>query len=347
MSTTTTEIEARLERLQQAGIVDMHFDLPMDLFDRRDQPNLLEREYLPELRTGGLGVLGVAIYVEDKFMPEMALRVALDQVARLHAEATVSPHFALCRTYTEIADARAAGKIALLLTMEGVEPLGHDLDLLRVFYELGLRSVGLTHARRNMAGDGGVFAPEGSSRHGLSPFGRALVQQCEALGILMDLAHLNPAGCDDVLAMAERPVIISHTNPRRYYNIERNATDEHIRAVGRTGGVVGVNAVLVSPNPQDSTLDRYIDQIEYVAELAGADNVGIGFDFFDHIYRRWSEREKAELESKLAKPNFLPNLYRHEQAGNLTRRLIERGYSDAEIEKVLYGNWMRLFRELL
>jgi membrane dipeptidase len=325
----------------------MHFDLLMDLYERRGRADLLDAEYLPDLRAGGMGVLGVAIYVEDKYLPELALRVGLAQIARLHAEVDRTPQFALCQSYAEIASARASGKIALLITMEGVEPLGADLDMLRVFYELGLRSLGLTHARRNMAGDGGIFAPSGSSRQGLTDFGRQVIRECEALGIIVDLAHLNPAGCDDVLALASKPVIISHTNPRAFYDIERNSGDEHIRAVGQRGGVVGVNAVLVSPRAEDSHIDRYVDHIEYVAELAGIDGVGIGFDFFEHIYRQWSEQARAALESKLARPNFLPNLSTHAHARNLTRTLIARGWSDADIAKVLYGNWMRVFETQL
>lgn len=339
--------DARIDRLHRHGVVDMHFDLLLDLYDRREQADLLKQDYWPALEAGGVGVLGVAIYVEDKYMPEMALRVALGQIARLYAEVDRNPRFAICRSHGEIVAARQAGQVALLITMEGVEPLGTDLNLLRVFYELGLRSVGLTHARRNMAGDGGVFAPSGSSREGLSAFGKEVVKQSEALGMIIDLAHLNPAGVDDVLALTTRPLIISHTNPRHYYDIERNSRDEHIKAVGQRGGVVGVNAVLVSPRAEDSTIDRYIDHIEYVAELAGADNVGIGFDFIDHVYRHWSEAQKAELERKLVKANFLPDLRRHEHARNLTRRLIERGYRDGEIEKILYGNWMRVFQSVL
>lgn len=340
-------IDERVERFRQHGMVDMHFDLLMDLYERREMPNLLEEVYLPELQAGGLGVLGVAIYLEDRYLPEMGLRVALDQVSRLYAEVDRSPRFAVCRSYQEIVTARQAGKIALLITMEGVEPLGPDLDMLRVFYELGLRSVGLTHVRRNMAGDGGLFAPSGSSKQGLTAFGVEVVKQCEQLGIMLDLAHLNPAGVDDVLKHTTKPLIASHSTPRKYFDIERNMTDEHIREVGKRGGVVGLNGVLVSPDPKRSTIDGYIDNIEYTAELAGADNVGIGFDFIDHIYRNWTEAQKQELERKLTPPNFLPDLYKHEQAPNLTRRLIERGYKDAEIEKLLYGNWMRVMQELL
>src|SRR5215212_6779215 len=101
MSNSAQSIDERVERFRQHGMVDMHFDLLMDLYDRRETPNLLEEEYLPELQAGGLGVLGVAIYLEDRYLPEMGLRVALDQVSRLYAEVDGSPHYAICRSYQE------------------------------------------------------------------------------------------------------------------------------------------------------------------------------------------------------------------------------------------------------
>ena len=287
-----TTLEDRIDELHRPGLVDMHFDLALDLYDRRSHAPLLATDYLPDLRAGGIGVLGVALYLEDKYLPEMALRTALDQVARLYAEVAQADQFVICRSYADMVAARQADKIALVITMEGVEPLGTDLDLLRVFYELGVRSVGLTHARRNMAGDGGLFAPTGSSPQGLTRFGKEVVARCEELGILVDLAHLNPAGVDDVLALTTRPLIISHTNPRAFYDIERNSSDAHIRAVGVRGGVVGVNAVLVSPRRDEAHLDRYVDHIEYVARLAGIDSVGLGFDFIDFLFKHWRLRRE-------------------------------------------------------
>src|SRR5206468_392407 len=170
-----------------------HFDMPMDLYEKRNRQNVLKSDFLPELEAGNVAVLGVAIYIEDRYMPEMSLRVALDQISRLYAEAEESRRFVICKSYQGILDARRARKIALLITMEGAEPLGTDLELLRVFYELGVRAIGLTHARRNAAGDGGVFASTGSSRDGLTGFGRDVVRQCEALGVIVDLAHISPA----------------------------------------------------------------------------------------------------------------------------------------------------------
>jgi membrane dipeptidase len=340
-------LTARIDHLHAHGLVDMHFDMPMDLYEKRGRRNVLTDDFLPGLEAGGIGLLGVAIYVEDHYLPEMGLRVALDQVARLYAELDETDRFALCRSYAEIVESRQAGKVALLLTMEGVEPLGNDINLLRVFYELGLRALGLTHARRNAAGSGAIFAARGSPRDGLTSFGREVVRQCETLGIIVDLAHINPAGFEDVMALTTRPVIVSHTNARRYYDIERNVSDDQIKMVGQRRGVIGVNSVLVSPRKEQVNLDTFVDHIEHIASLIGMDGVGIGFDFFKFIYDSWSETVKADFDARITGMHFIEALTDHSHARNLTRKLIERGFADEDIEKILYRNWMRVLGELL
>jgi membrane dipeptidase len=342
---TEKSIEQRIDRLQADGVIDLHFDLPMDLYEKRERKNVLEAEFLPELEAGNVGVVGVAIYIEDRYLPDAGLRVALDQIARLYAETQACQQFAICKSYREIQQARAKGKIALLITFEGVEPLGTDLDLLRIFYELGVRAIGLTHARSNAAGHGGIFASSGSSPEGLTDFGRDLVRECEALGVIIDLAHINPAGFNDVLSIITQPPIVSHTNVRRYYDIERNISDDEIKMIGECHGVIGINSVLVSPKKEESTLDHYVDHIEHVANLIGIDGVGVGFDFFEFIYSQWPESAKRELAAKFTTPHFIPNLRNHSHACNLTRKLIERGFSDEQIEKILRGNWLRIFEE--
>jgi len=347
MNATKESIEQRIDRLHAGEIVDFHFDLLIDLYEKRDRPDVLVSHFLPEFEAGGIGVLGVAIYIEDRYLPEMGLRVALDQVARLYAEVEQTDRFAICKTFAEIEQARTANKIALVITMEGVEPLGGDLNLLRPFYELGLRSVGLTHARRNAAGSGGIFKPSGSPRDGLTNFGRDVVRECERLGILIDLAHINPKGFEDIVELTSKPLIVSHTNVRKFYDIERNISDEQINIIGQRDGVVGVNAILVSSEPETSTLDRYVDHIEHVIGLIGIDGVGIGFDFCEYLFQQLPEKVRTELSVKLTKPHFIPDLTNHSHARNLTRKLIERGFTDEEIEKVLRGNWLRILEEIL
>jgi len=340
-------IEQRIDRLQAGGIVDLHFDLPMDLYEKRDRRNVLATEFLPSLKAGGIRIVGAAIYIEDRYLPNEGLRVALAQIARLYAESQACPVFAVCKTYQDIQNAFNKEKIGLLITMEGAEPLGEDLNLLRAFYELGVRSVGLTHVRSNDAGHGGIFASKGSSKEGLTGFGRDLVKECEQLGVIVDLAHINPAGFNDILSVMTKPPIVSHTNVRRYYDIERNISDEQIKMVGERRGVIGVNSVLISPQQNESTLDRYVDHIEHIASLIGVEGVGIGFDFFEFIYSQWPEAAKKELAEKLTTPHFIPALRNHSGTRNLTRKLIERGFTDPQIERILRGNWLRIFNNWL
>ena len=347
MSAGKEPVQARIDRLHAHGVVDMHFDLLIDLYEKRNQPGVLTSHYLPEFEAGDMGVLGVAIYVEDRYLPELGLRVALDQIARLYGEVDQTDRFSICKTFPEVTRARATNKIALLITMEGVEPLGEDLNLLRIFYELGVRAVGLTHARRNPAGSGGIFAASGSSRDGLTAFGRDIVRECERLGIIVDLAHINPKGFEDIVDLTTKPLIVSHTNVRKFYDIERNISDEEIKVVGQRGGVVGVNAILVSPSQERSTIDHYIDHVEHVISLTGIDGVGIGFDFCEYLFQQLPVSVRQELSAKLTQPYFIPELTNHSHSRNLTRKLIERGFSDEEIEKILFGNWMRIFEELL
>jgi len=340
-------IEARVKRLHAGGVVDIHFDLPMDLYEKRAQSNVLAKEVLPEFEAGGIAIIGAALYIEDRYLPERGLQVALDQIARLYAESEKSRRCVVCRSSDEISRALKSKKVAFLITMEGVEPLGTDLDLLRAFFELGVRMIGLTHARPNAAGHGGIFAASGSSPEGLTSFGRDVVRECERLGIIIDLAHINPAGFKDIVDLTTKPLIVSHTNSRKFYNVERNISDDQIKMIGKRRGVIGINSVLVSPKKSNSTLDCFVDHIEHVADLIGIDCVGIGFDFFEFIYRQWPEEKKKWLAEKLTTPHFIPDLVNHSHARNLTRKLIERGFKDRDIEKILRGNWLRIFRELL
>jgi membrane dipeptidase len=209
------------------------------------------------------------------------------------------------------------------------------------------RRIAINSGLVRASGHGGTFASSGSSQEGLTKFGRDLVRECEVLGVIIDLAHINPAGFKDILSMTTKPPIISHTNARHYYDIERNVSDEQIKMIGERHGVIGVNSVLVSPKEDESTLDRYVDHVEHIANLIGIDGVAIGFDFFEFIYSQWPESAKKELAEKFTTPHFISDLRNHSHARNLTRKLIERGFSDEEIEKILRRNWLRIFQEWL
>src|SRR5205823_14937166 len=110
MTAKKESIEERIERLQAGGVIDLHFDLPMDLYEKRQRKNVLETEFLPELEAGNIGVVGVAIYIENRYLPDSGLQVALDQIARLYAETQACQQFAICKSYREIHQARDVRK---------------------------------------------------------------------------------------------------------------------------------------------------------------------------------------------------------------------------------------------
>ena len=178
-------------------VVDAHSDILSDILGRRaaGQTEILNSTWLPAMDSGGIDVRVLALYSSPEYLPEMALRRALDEISALYAELDASPRAVLCRTHAEVLEAKRADKKGFILGMEGAEPLGADPGLLRIFHTLGVRVVGVTHAARNYAGDGAFLVPKRTGTvGGLSDFGVELVQQTQAIGILMDISHLNDPG---------------------------------------------------------------------------------------------------------------------------------------------------------
>jgi len=328
----------------QAFIVDAHFDLLSEVASRRDrgEKRVIENRYLKGLRTGKMNLIVAPIYVEDIFLPEMGLRKALSQVSHLHTEMEESPGlFRLCRNIKDAENAAADDEISLMLAMEGADPIGNDLDLLTIFYELGLRCLGLVWSRRNYAGDGAHFQPvrEGK-KGGLTTFGLELIERAESLGMIIDISHLNDEGFWDVMDVARKPVIATHANCRALASSKRNLNDEQIKALAATGGVIGVNTIdaFVHDDPETRTIARMIDHVDHIADLAGIEHIGIGLDLCDHV-KDYHHIPKPFVTRDLIKS--------HDQMGNITAGLIDKGYTDEDIIAILGGNFRRVFGQVL
>jgi membrane dipeptidase len=330
-------------------VVDAHFDLLFDLGKRHalGDKQVIKDHYLPLFRKGGVDAIAGAIYVDDAYLPEMALRQALDQVSVFYQELQgASDVIQLCRSYEEIIEANEAGKVAIILMMEGLEPLFNDLGLLRIFYELGLRAITLTHSRRNYAADGCVYeeVPSGTAG-GLTEFGVRVLKLSKELGIVVDVSHLNEVGFWDVMEFCQNPMILSHSNPKALCDVPRNVTDDQIKAIAEHKGVMCINStsLMLDKDPEKVTLSRYIDHIAYVADLVGVDYVGIGFDFCEHMIAYLSDQEKARL------PKFFaaPGITNHAEVGNVRRGLLERGFTESEVAKIMGENYLRVFKEVV
>ena len=283
---------------------------------------------IPRFREGGLTAQAMAVFIDANHL-DRPLHRALEMISWLRREAEESPDFSLITSASDIVAIKEVGNTGGFLTFEGFEPLESDLKLLDMFYALGLRMASLTHSRRNFFADG---TQPGVKTGGLTIPGKAAVRRMNELGIVIDLAHLNLAGCWDVVGLTDAPVVLSHCSPRRNFPDDPKSSplypdlvDETSRplmdAIAKTGGVIGIIAY------SQPTLDTYLDDIEAALRAVGPDHVGLGTDFFG-------------LDSA---PTGFTGMH---ELPNVTKGLLDRGHSDDTILKILGENYLRVFRQV-
>ncbi len=328
-------------------ISDAHLDLGMDLLKchRNGENRVMEEYYLPEWRRSGVGLIVSAVYLSQMDSDEAYYHEAMAQIDALEEElATLNGEVVLCTTGEQVWQARWTGKIALLLSLEGAEPIGTDLAKLDAFYARGVRLLGLTWSRENQAGYGAGYNPNGETDHlGLKPFGKDLVRRANELGILIDVSHLNQGGCDDVAALSTRPFFASHSNPRALRPMDRNLSDQTIAAIVASGGMIGANGYSgLVDHPEQATVARLADHIEYLCRRAGRNRVGLGLDLMIRI----SGGSDTFTYQGVTVPAFdiLPD---HAAMDTLRWELGERGWFAPEIAAVVGENWFEFFKRSL
>lgn len=338
-----------MEKRDRFFLVDGHSDILNAVLPERNggfvgRKSVLEQDWIPRMRKGGIAARVLAIYSYKDYTPELALRRGLDQVAALYAEVQESPSVALCTSVADIERAARDGQLGFVLGMEGCEPLGQDIHLLRIFYELGLRVLGLTHIFRTYAADPSfaLGAVRTGAVGGLSPFGVQLVEACNGLGIVNDVSHLNDPSFWDVLEFSKHPVIASHSNCRALYDSPRNLTDEQIKALADKGGVIGINAITHIVGEPGATIERLIDHLDHIVQLGGIDSVGLGFDFADYLPKYLGEADRKRIPDLGA----VRGLAGDEEVPNLIEALSRRGYKDDAIERIAGRNLLRVFGEV-
>lgn len=339
------QLSNRAASLQDAAfIIDAHFDLTYEVANLRErgQSEVVRNNYLDQLRAGGIDMIVSAIFIDDVFLPEMGLRKALDQISWLHTEIEETPGlFRICRNLNEVKGAKEAGEVAIMLSLEGADPLQNDIRLLRIFFELGVRGLGLVWSRRNYAADGAFFADRREGRKGgLTPFGVSLIEEAEKLGMFIDVSHLNDEGFWDVLEVANQPILASHSNCRALKGAMRNLSDEQIKGVGKNGGVIGINSVNVYLNEDGdkSSVADMVRHIDHIVQLIGIDHVGLGFDLCDSFKDHLTMGEAIETNDVLDSHAELPLLI---------EKLLMAGYTDEHVAAILGKNFLRFYEKTL
>lgn len=280
----------------------------------------------PRMRQAGLNLQIAAVYTSVAEIGPQSALVALKVMETIQrAVQTSAGALRLIQSRPELADLCASGGHGVLISLEGADPLLGDPDMVDVFYRLGLRAIGLTHNHDSPAA-GGCGASPGE---GLSEFGRALLEKMSALGMLLDTAHLGRKAFADVVDCYRGPIINSHSCCQKFVPGDRNLDDDQMRAIARTGGLVAVTFVPKFLAASGEVTSHHVfAHLQHMAETVGIDAVAIGSDF-DGV---------DQLPSDLQDPRDLVNL---------VQRMLDAGWSDSDVAKVLGGNWLRVLAAVL
>ena len=284
---------------------------------------------LPRARAGGLRVLTNCVYAPS-VLPVSPFRAALGGMTAL--EGLCARHPALAQVARKKGDVRAivqSGKMAVIHAAEGGHHVERSMEKLERLADRGLRYLTLTHFVHN-----GVAQPAKLPRlpffsllrgaPGLTALGRNLVRRCEELGVLVDVTHCSDRSFADVLSIATRPLLVTHTGFRRFAGFERNLSDEQAREIARSGGVIGV--ITWNDLLGGDSIEAMADSVVHAATVAGARHVGIGTDFDGWVFSVAGLRDATRYPA-------------------LTELLVQRGFSEEELRGILGGNYLRVLGE--
>lgn len=330
-----------------AVVVDTHNDLILlvDHFDRRGDRGHFGEFWLPQLRAGGVDVQVLPICLEAQFQSEGGLRRTLLLVERIHELAGEhAGDVVICMNGADIDAAVAEGRIALVIALEGAHAIGQDPALIGSLARVGVRVVSMAHLGRTFLADGSGL--DDTARGGLTPQGVEVLAEMERLGVVFDISHLGLGGVEDVLELATRPFLATHSACLGLVDVHRNLGDAQIKRIAELGGVVCVAAAIPmfigGANP---SADRVVDHIEHLIGVAGVDHAGVGPDFIDDYFQQvrggWpavAGLDRPQTGAEVARPADLPKL---------TEVMVRRGFGESNIRKVLGDNVLRVMRDVM
>jgi membrane dipeptidase len=289
---------------------------------------------------------------DPKAVGAEALELAVDGLMQYDRYLNDNPHlFVKATSVSDIDEARRSGRMAVFYLYQNATQFDDDLDRIEMFRRLGLTSCQVTYNERNLAG---VGCRAENDDGGLTDFGREMIDRMNAASMLVDLSHANMPTMADSIAHSRMPVIISHTGCDAVHPHLRNTTDENLRALAERGGLVGVCQLrpFLTYEKQDN-LYAYFDHIDHAVQVAGVEQVCIGSDR-DHRVITMTPEYEAELRAEEGSqvtsselPYFIDELNGPRRMEVVWDGLAGRGYTEADIEKIMGLNLYRLYAEVI
>lgn len=303
--------------------------------------------YLDWYREGGVTAVAPTVGSTE------GARAVLNRLAAWHRLLRDRQDFLLVRHAHDIETAKRTGRLGIYLHFQGADPIEDNLDLVDLYKSLGVGMIQLTYNVKNHVGDG----CEERTDAGLSRFGIKLVQRLNAARVIVDCSHTGLRTSLDAIECSSAPVVLSHSNAASVHATLRNAPNELIDAIAKSDGVIGVvgfpGMVSTSATP---TLDQFIAHIHAIVQRVGIDHVALGIDYYPgqsgvasdaEALRGYNEAIQQGIWSAAYPPpphRYPVGIETPKTFQNLTRRLLERGYQESEVRKILGENWLRVMR---
>ena len=250
----------------------------------------------------------------------------------------------------DIYNAKSHNKTGIIIGWQNACPIENDLKRLHLFYELGVRIIQITYNERNLLGNGCYERND----EGLSNFGLDAIKLMNELGILIDLSHVGDKTTNETIEKSNMPVAITHANSRELFNHPRNKPNDTLNLLKERDGVIGANGFpTLLRKDYESTIEDYVDAIEDLIEKVGINHVGIGSDFcqdqpysfWQYLFSQQGTKFKGIPTMTIKDPHHHPDgIEDPSQMPNIAEHLSDRGYSKLDVDKIIGGNWVRLFK---
>ncbi|MBV6478933.1 MAG: hypothetical protein HGGPFJEG_01690 [Ignavibacteria bacterium] len=319
---------------KEAILVDTHNDFVWKIYDKGADfgiRNSYTQSDLPKLKEGGVDLQVFAVWIPMNQV-KRSFDFTVEQIERLKKfESEYFEEFEYAKSYEDILRIISEGKICGLIGIEGGTAIGSDANNVRLFYEMGVRYIGLTWNNSNRISTSAKDAVLKNKSGGLTEFGREVIKVMNETGMMIDVSHLSEAGFWDVMEISADPIIASHSNCYSINPHYRNLTDEQIKAIAESGGYIGINFYdeFLDEKGKSSGvgIDKVIEHIDHIKKIAGIDCIGIGSDF----------------DGGITPPR---ELFDATQYPVLTEKLLNSEYTREEVKKILGENFLRVYKKV-
>lgn len=321
-------------------IFDGHSDIWTDVTVRtlNGEENILEKYHLGKLKDGNISGSIFVIWVDPPFTdnPYKRTEQILESIKK---EVKNCDKILIAKSYKDIDDAIKENKFYVFIGLEGLSSIGKNLDLIDTYYNFGARHASLTWNEENDLATG----VRGNPDRGITELGKQAIKKINRNKMILDVSHLNEKSFWDLIEIAEGPIIASHSNCKAICDVPRNLTDSQLKAIAKSGGVIGINSFnqFVHHDMEKQSVKVLVDHIKHMANLIGIDHVGIGLDYCDFI----DDSSMNTFSSQ--ETSYTKGLEDASKTNNIIIEMKSAGFTDDEIEKVSYKNFHRIIKEVI